>query len=60
MEHSNLLIIPKHLRRKVTPFLKKMPDTTDIKVNIAILEFDQVWHNGFIGYNILKEGRFGA
>jgi multimeric flavodoxin WrbA len=40
MEHSAILMFPKNLRRKVASFLKKMPDTSDIKVNISILEID--------------------
>lgn len=39
-------IIPKHLMRKVAPFLKKTTYNSDVKVNIAILEFDQVDSQG--------------
>ena len=35
-------MFPENLGRKVTPFLKKTTDTSDIKANIAILKFDQV------------------
>jgi hypothetical protein len=34
-------VLPENLGRKVATFLKKTTDTTDIKVNIAILKFDQ-------------------